>query len=386
MKVLGNRSQIEIPFALENDFIVIPVLLNNQMPLRFIIDTGAENTVILDKTVTDILNVDYRRTFEVRGADVDNTLIAHLATGIDMRLADRLLARNRTMLVLDENYFNFERITGTNIHGIIGGDFLMRFAVEFDFRRQILRLHDPKSFRPKKKFSKVDATFIRNRPYLNLSIGVLRPEGERRRVLLDTGAGLSLLMHTFADTTDVDLPVQTVPAYIASGLGGTLQGSVGRARTVKLADRRLNDVVTYFQEVDTVAAQFLNKREGIIGNRLLKRFTVIIDYVRQEVYLRPIGRQWKKKFKYDRSGISVLAGGNNLRKYSVSSVVPDSPADRAGVRVRDRLRAINGISTSLLSLENIINKLEGKPGKRIKLRIYREGRLEELTFVLEDLI
>jgi predicted aspartyl protease len=386
MKILGNRSQIEIPFDLENDFIVIPVLLNNLMPLRFIIDTGAENTVILDRKVTDLLDVDYRRTFEIRGADVENILTAHLATGINLRLADRLLARNRTVLVLDENYFNFERITGTNIHGIIGGDFLMRFVVEFDFRRQIMRLHDPNTFRPKRKFAEVNATFIRNRPYVNLSIGVLQNEGSPRRLLLDTGAGLSLLMHTFNDTTDIDLPVQTVPAYIASGLGGTMEGSVGRSRSVRLGDRDLQDVVTYFQQVDTFAARFMNQREGIIGTRLLKRFELVIDYVRQKVYLRPIGRKWKRKFTYDRSGISLLAGGSNLRKYSVSSVIPDSPADRAGVRVRDRVRAINGISTSLLSLESIIRKLEGRPGKRVRLRIYRQGRLQDLTFVLEDLI
>ncbi|MGB3798181.1 MAG: hypothetical protein WA952_00120, partial [Lewinella sp.] len=48
MKVLGNYRQIEIPFDTENDFIVIPILLNNLIPLRFIVDTGAENTVLLD--------------------------------------------------------------------------------------------------------------------------------------------------------------------------------------------------------------------------------------------------------------------------------------------------------------------------------------------------
>ena len=386
MKVLGNYKTIEIPFDLENDFIVISVLLNGKMPLRFIVDTGAENTVLLDRTMTDALNISYRRSFQVRGADVDTELTAHLATGVDLRLADRLLARNRTVLVLEENYFNFERITGTNIHGILGGDFLMRFVVEFNFRRQTMVLHDPSKFRVRKKFVEVPTTFIRNRPYLNIDVGVLRDSTTARRLLMDTGAGLSLLMHTYPQTVSSDLPEQTIPAHIASGLGGTMLGSVGRSRVVNLADRRLDDVITYFQEVDTVEMKFLNQREGILGNRILKRFTVVVDYVSQRVYLRAEGKAYKRKFTYDRSGISLLAGGDNLNKYSVSNVVPGSPADRAGIQVRDRLRAINGISTNLMSLESIVRKLEGKAGKRIRVRVYRGGRLQDFTLTLEDLI
>lgn len=386
LKVLGNARRIELPFDLENDFIVISVLLNNAFPLRFIVDTGAENTVILDKTVTDILDINYRRTFEIRGSDVETVLVAYLATGVNLRLANRLLARNRSVLVLEENYINFERITGTNINGILGADFLSRFVVEIDFKKQVIVLHDPGKFKPRRKHIAVPADFIRNRPYLQLPVGVTTNTPTARRLLLDSGAGLSLLMHTFPDTNRVDLPEQTIPAYIASGLGGTLEGSVGRSRVLELANRQLTNVVTYFQEIDTANADFLNRREGILGNRVLKRFNVVIDYVRQEVYFRPEGRIWKRKFRYDRSGISVIAGGKALRKYSVSSVVPGSPADRAGVRVRDRIRAVNGVPIGLLTLEGIIKKLEGKVGRKIRLRVYRAGRIEEFEFRLEDLI
>lgn len=386
MKVLGRYRNIEIPFDLENDFIVIPVLLNNAIPLRFIIDTGAENTVLLDRTMTDLLNVSYQRTFEVRGSDLDETLTAHLAAGVHLRLADRLLARNRTVLVLEENYFNFERITGTNIHGILGADFLMRFIVEIDFRRQIITLHDPQKFYLSRTFTEIPADFIRNRPYLDVDVGVLSGRTSTRRLLMDTGAGLSLLMHTYADSTHIDLPAQTIPTYIATGLGGTLEGSVGRSQMVSLAGKEMDNVVTYFQEVDSLTGQLINRREGILGNQILRRFRVLIDYVHRKVYLRPEGGRWRRKFGFDRSGINVLAGGTDLRSYTVSNVIPDSPAGEAGVRVRDRIRSVNGVSVSLLSLETIIRKLQGRAGKRIRLRLYRDGRLLEVEFRLRDLI
>ena len=386
MKVLGRYRNIEIPFDLENDFVVIPVFLNNAIPLRFIIDTGAENTVLLDRTLTDLLDISYQRTFQVRGSDLDETLTAHLAAGVHLRLADRLLARNRTVLVLEENYFNFERITGTNIHGILGADFLMRFVVEFDYRRQVVTLHDPSEFYLSRTYTEVPAEFIRNRPYVQIDVGVLTGEVSPRRLLLDTGAGLSLLMHTYTDSLHVDLPAQTIPTYIATGLGGTLEGSVGRSKTVSLGGKTMDDVITYFQEVDSSTYQLINRREGIIGNQILRRFRVVVDYVNRKVYLRPEGGRWKRKFRFDRSGLNLLAGGNDLRSYTVSNVVPGSPAEEVGIQVRDRVRSVNGISVSLLNLESIIRKLQGRAGRRIRMRLYREGRLFEVEFHLRDLI
>lgn len=386
LKILGKYKRIELPFVIENDFMVISILLDNVLPLRFIIDTGAENTILLEKEITDMLNITYRRTFQVRGADVENSLTAYLATGVDLRIADRLLARNRSMLVLEENYFDFERITGTSIQGILGADFLMRFTVEFDFRRNLMILHEPAKYSPSNKHVQVPSIFIRNRAYLELPIGVSSMQSTVRRLLLDSGAGLTLLMHTFGDSSQTDLPLQKVPAYIASGLGGNLEGSVGRSRKIELAGKELSGVVTYFQPLDTVGLEFLNDREGIIGNRILKRFNVAIDYTGQRVYFRPEGRRWKEKFQFDRSGLSLVAGGPNLRTYTVASLVPDSPAARAGVKLGDRIVAVNNTSVGFLTLSGIIKRLEGKPGKKIKIRYERDGEYTIVEFKLEDLI
>ena len=386
LKVLGRYKRIELPFSIENDFMVINILLDNLLPVRFIIDTGAENTVLLEKSMTDMLKVDYRRTFEVRGADVNNPLVAYLATGIDLRLADRLLARNRSMLVLEENYFDFERLTGTSVQGILGADFLMRFTVEFDFRKQLMILHKPDDWSPTKKHVEIPSEFVRNRAYLDIPLSVTGSKMAKRRLLLDSGAGLTLLMHTFGDTTDVDLPQLTVPTYIANGLGGNLEGSVGRAREIIIAGKQLENVVTYFQPLDTIGIEFLNDRQGIVGNRLLRRFNVVINYTHNEVWLRPVGKRWKSKFQFDRSGLTVLAGGTNLRTYTIASVVPGSPAELVGLKVKDRIVAINGKSVGFMTLSGIIRKFEGKAGKKIKIRYARNGEYHIAVFRLKDLI
>lgn len=386
LKVLGRYKRIELPFEIENDFIVVDVMLENVLPLRFIIDTGAENTVLLEKEMTDMLNVDYRRTFRVRGSDVETELVAYLATGVDLRISNRLLARNRSMLVLEENYFDFERITGTTIQGILGADFLMRFTCEFDFKRNLLILHEPNKFTPSRKHFSMPVEYVRNRPYVQVPVGVNQMETVERRLLIDSGAGLGMLLNTYGDSTDIDLPVQSIPAYIANGLGGSLIGSVGRSRIVEFGGKQLANVVTYFQPLDTVGMDFLNDREGLIGNRILRRFNMVLDYTFRKVYLRATARKWKEKFRYDRSGLSLIAGGARLRTYTVSNIVDDSPADRAGLQVGDRIVAVNNKPAGLLTLGGIISRLEGKVGRKIKIRYRRNREYYTVVFKLEDLI
>ena len=387
LKRLGKGNKVEIPFTMINDFIVIRVLVDNVIPTQFILDTGAENTVLLEKRMTDLLDADYRKTYNIRGADLETLLTAYLVTGIDLRLGDALLARDRSMLVLKENYFNFERIIGQNIQGILGADFLMRFVVEINYRKGIIILHEPGDWDPGNRHAKIKSAFVRNRPYVQLPVTLSSGRPIRRRLLLDSGAGLTLLLHTFGDSTatNLDLPVQTVPTYIANGLGGKLEGSVGRAKKVAVAGKELEGVVTYFQPIDTVGASYLNEREGIVGNRILKRFNVVIDYPGQAVWFRPEGK-WKQRFRFDRSGLSLLAGGRELRTFNVASVIPGSPADLAGLRVGDRIAAVNGTSASFLSLATIIRKLEGKPGKRVRIKYFRAGTYTTVEFRLRELI
>lgn len=387
LKRLKKGSRIEIPFTLVNDFIVLQVMIDNVIPAKFILDTGAENTVLLEKKLTDLLEVDYRKTYNVRGADIETILTAYLATGIDLRFADALLARDRTMLVLKENYFNFERIIGESVQGILGADFLMRFTLEIDYRRNLIILHEPGKWEPAGRHKKLRSAFVRNRPYVQPIITLAGNQPRRRRLLVDTGAGLTLLLHTFGDSTANvnDLPVLTVPTYIADGLGGKMEGSVGRARGVALGGKRLDGVVTYFQPIDTVGASYLNEREGIIGNRILKRFNVVIDYTKQEVWLKPVGR-WKQRFRFDRSGMSLLAGGAQLRTFNVASIIPGGPADRAGLKIGDRIASINGTSSTFLSLSGIIRRFEGKAGRTIKIRYSRAGVYYSVAFKLEELI
>lgn len=381
-----GRKKVDIPFEYHNSFIVVKVLFNDIFPLKFIFDTGAENTVLTKREITDILNIDYRRKFTLLGSDLSTELYAYLAQGINLKIDD-LFARNQSILVLADDYIKFTEYVGVEIHGILGADLFRRFVVQINYARRVITLYDPVHFKPPNddKTTTFPIEIKRNKPYLFANTTFSGDTIVNTKLLVDTGASLSLLLHARSHP-NLNLPPNIIPSNIAMGLGGYLEGFLGRVNQIDLGGYRLTQVITNFQDLlPGVDSSYLNNRNGILGNQILNRFTVTIDYIRSNMYLRP-NKRFKQKFKYDRSGLSIVVSGKNLNQYTVLSVVPGSPADVAGVKSGDEIKKVNGMPVFFLQLDNIVRKLQKKPGKKVRLVLLREGKKIKVSFQLRDLI
>jgi len=381
----NNSKKIRIPFEYENNFIVVRVYFNNFLPLKFIFDTGAEHTLLTKREITDLMDIKYRRKFPIRGADMSTVMYAFLATGITLRLND-FVAVNRPILVLEKDIFGFEEFSGINVQGIIGADLFRRYIVKIDYRRQFITLYDPERFAPPKKYHEVSIEIFNGKPYLFADVRLLNDVQLKSKLLLDTGAGLALLLYTNSDKR-LDMPEKVIRSKIGVGLGGNLEGFLGRVDQVTIKEFEFSNVVTNYQEtMPTTDSIYLNQRNGILGNLILDRFTVIIDYVHNKLYLKPHRRRIKQKFQYDRSGIIAVNTGEFKDQITVFYVIPNSPADRAGVESGDEIVRINGVSSANYTLDRFNRKMSRKPGKKIRLRLSRDSETLEVRFQLEDLI
>jgi hypothetical protein len=382
----GGLKRVEIPFDYINNFIVVSVRLNDVLPLRFIFDTGAENTLITQHEITDLMKVSYHRRIPLLGADMRTRLYAYLALGMTLQLGEHLILQNRSLLVLEEDYFRFQEIAGVDVQGIIGSDILRRFVVRIDYRRRRITLYDPSAYdAPGENFTRHGIEFYRSKPYITATTHL--PGGVKKplKYLLDTGAALALLLHTNKDSS-FQLPSQVVRANIGMGLGGFLEGYVGRIPGLTIDEYLLSEVVTSFQDMGELAdSSFLNQRDGIIGNQLLERFDLIIDYPFERLYLKPT-RRMAEKFVYDRSGITLVASGANLHTLVVSQVSEGSPAAEAGTKPGDILRGFNGMPAVFLDLAGVSRKLRGRPGKKIRLTLLRDGEKIKVAFQLREII
>lgn len=385
IKFLRGADKIEIPFTLENNFIIVELLLNDIFPLRFILDTGAEHSIITRREVTDFLMVNYQRRFTIYGSDLRTERYAYLAQGIRMQIGN-LYINNRNILVLEDDYFRFDQFAGIEVHGILGGDFMRRFIVKIDYRRQLITLFDPAQKKPSlNKFQEIPVEFKRSKPYMSADLQLSNDTTVQVKLLVDTGAALWLLLH--ADThPNLALPPNFIPANIGVGLGGNLEGYIGRVKKMAVADFAFSSLVTNFQEVEKgIDSTFFNERNGIIGNRLLGRFDIVIDYLQEKMYFRP-NKLYKKKFEYDRSGLSVVASGDNLQVFTVFSIIRNSPAHSAGLLPGDVITKINGMPAAVLTLEELTRRLQKRPGKKIRLTVRRNDERMRFSFLLRDLI
>jgi predicted aspartyl protease len=388
MQLLRTARKVDLPFTYINRFIVIDVLFNGSLPLKFILDTGAENTILTQKEIAQALNLRFQRKIAVYGADMSQELTAYLISGVRMDLGGQLVLPNRSMLVLEEDYFRFAEIAGVSIHGIIGADILKRFVMQINYQRQIVTFYDPNYFQPPREHraTSLPVVFHRHKPYLQLNTQLSPTDSTRTfKFLIDTGASLSLLLHTTADSS-LSLPGGVLPANIGIGLGGYLQGAVGRISGLQIAGQSLTQVIAYFQErSDSLDTDITFDRDGLLGNQLLERFELTIDYPREHLYVSP-GRRINQRFRFDRSGMSLLATGRDLRTLVVMNIIPGSPADLAGLKSGDVIKSFNGWGSTWLELGSVVSKLMGQPGRRIRMKIRRNEQVLSFSFQLRELI
>lgn len=107
-------------------------------------------------------------------------------------------------------------------------------------------------------------------------------------MLMDTGASISMLLHNDTDPSLV-LPSHVIRGNLGKGISGNLTGYVGRINNLSVSGFEFPNILSYFQEYDTSAFPDSTavKRNGILGNFILDRFHVVIDYLNEGVYLKP---------------------------------------------------------------------------------------------------
>ncbi|MGB8909728.1 MAG: S41 family peptidase [Candidatus Cybelea sp.] len=76
----------------------------------------------------------------------------------------------------------------------------------------------------------------------------------------------------------------------------------------------------------------------------------------------------------DFGGTGIVIQVDDKTKFiSVENVVPDGPADKAGIEQDDLITAIDGASTRGMNLNSASGKLRGKEGTKVTLTVERDG-------------
>lgn len=378
--------RVQIPIEVANNLVIIPVILNGQLPLKFILDTGVRTTILTEKTFSDILRLTYSRRFLVAGPGGEKIVEAYVANNVSLDLPG-VHGEGHAMLVLEKDYLELRNYLGTDVQGVLGYELFSRFIVEVDYEKKQMTLTAADRFKPKKKYQAIPISIQDTKPYVQVPVQLDDSTVVNAKLLVDSGAGYGLVLDPSSNPL-IQLPKKHVSSLIGRGLGGLITGNIGRVRSLNLGKYKIEDVVANFPDpnsyIDTLKASDVF-RNGSIGGEILSRFTVVYNFPGEKIYFKK-NSGFGKKFYFNMSGLTLKAMGANLHKFEITDVRKDSSAEKAGIQNGDEVLSVNGLQAADMDLNMINSYFNSRPGRKVKLQLRRNGVTLLKVFTLESQI
>jgi len=166
------------------------------------------------------------------------------------------------------------------------------------------------------------------------------------------------------------------------GIGGAFPENVCRLDSLRLGPFLFQEPVAGLTTHHQGSAGSLEV-QGNIGTTVLERFRCTFDYAHGQLWLAP-GARFAEREAFTRSGLWYTRWAGVV---VVFGVVRGSPAEDAGLKIRDVLRSINGKSVEKMTPEELDRVLrDGKAGSTIKLTYERELKEETVEMTLADVL
>jgi membrane-associated protease RseP (regulator of RpoE activity) len=164
----------------------------------------------------------------------------------------------------------------------------------------------------------------------------------------------------------------------AEGLGGKIDMQVTVIKEFRLGPYRFRNVPIYIFD-DTYNVTSYPYLGGLIGNDILRRFNVILNYEKRDIHLLP-NKYFNESFDYSYSGVELyLVDGRII----IGDVAIGSPAEAAGLREGDVVIAVNkSFEQNLQAFKQAMQT----PGKKVKLILQRNGELMEYEYKVINIL
>ena len=339
--------------------------------LNFILDTGSGGISL------DSATVDY---FNLRPTPSDLTILGIAGSRkVSFLYNQRLRLPGLNVDSLNFHVNDYDILTsvyGEKVDGIIGYAVLSRyiFLINYDSLKINVysngRLKYPRGgwlYEPVLRTLPVQSARIRD------------ARTTQSRFLFDIGAGLCLMLNKdfIEDSAFLDKK-RVLFAKEAEGVGGKIDMHMTVIKEIRLGPYRFRNVPVFIfnDTFNLTSYPYLN---GIIGNDILRRFNMILNYAKREFYFMP-NSHYTNPFDYAYSGVELyLVDG----KIVLGDVADGSPASLAGLKEGDEVIGINNLLGR--DLQQYKTALQAQ-GEKVKMIVTRDGQLMEFSFKIKSIL
>jgi hypothetical protein len=261
----AGQPLARVPFRWTPGQIEIDLLVKGT-PATFLLDTGAEYSVVSSR-LAERLNL----TTEARGS-------SRFANDVGLKMKNVFLPHNRVLVMPFDSFY----ARGRAIDGVVGYDLFARYTVKIDFKGRNLIVWEPSAFVPPKKAVSVPIEFAGRLPVMPSVMTLETGKQLAVRLMVDTGASQAVILrYPFAhehELFDLGGTESTAPS-LASGVRRLTAIPV---RHIELA-KRLFPKPRVHAFAEPVGSGAYTASDGLIGNDLLARFTLFVDYPRKRL-------------------------------------------------------------------------------------------------------
>ena len=339
--------------------------------LNFILDTGSGG-ISLDSTT-----VDY---FHITPTPSDLTILGIAGIRkVSFIYNQKLRLPGLTVDSLNFHINNYDILTqvyGEKIDGIVGYSLLSRYIFNINYDSSSIsiftngRMKYPRGgwlYEPILRTLPVQTARIKDAVATN------------SRFLFDIGAGLCMMLNKdFIEDSNFLDKKRVLYAKEAEGVGGKVDMHMTVIKEMRMGPYRFKNIPVFVFD-DTYNLTSYPYLSGIIGNDILRRFNLILNYAKREFYFMP-NRHYQEGFDYAYSGIELYYVDGEI---ILGDVAKASPAEVAGLQEGDVLIGINNLLGA--NIQQYKLALQGA-GEKVRVIVTRDGKLMEFNFKIKSIL
>jgi Aspartyl protease len=273
-----SSDSVIIPMKYLKGHIFVEANVRGRKNIFFILDSGAGLNVI-ERSFAEELGLTLSGNISAKGvAGYESTAVAVLDT---LTLGGVQLFDQRVAVIgLDD--LSLE--TPGRLGGLLGYDLLSRFPFRIEYGREELILYNPERFVSPDSLYAVDLEFVMKAPVVTAEI-----DGHAGKFVVDFGNALEIILHkSWVDKYNLEAGFSDIKEMSGNigGIGGSARAQAAVGNLFRLGPVEVKKPPLLIVAGDSGAFRSA-ELDGNIGNLMLQKFSILMDYSRKKLFILP---------------------------------------------------------------------------------------------------